>query len=45
MVGDGVNDAPVLAGADVSSAVARASPLAAATADVVILNEDIGMIA
>ena len=45
VVGDGVNDAPVLAGADVSIAVARASPLAAATADVVILNDDIRAVA
>ena len=30
VVGNGVNDAPVLAGADASIAVARASPLAAA---------------
>ena len=45
VVGDGVNDAPVLAGADVSIAVARASPLAAATADVVILNDDIRTVA
>ena len=45
VVGNGVNDAPVLAGADVSIAVARASPLAAATADVVILNDGIRTVA
>ena len=45
VVGDGVNDAPVLAGADASIAVARASPLAAAIADIVILNDGIRTVA
>lgn len=44
MVGDGINDVPVLSSADVSVAMASASDLAQTRADAVLLSRDLGVL-
>lgn len=45
MVGDGINDIPVLAGADISVAMASASDLTQTRADAVLLNNQLPVLA